>query len=48
MSQSGDVLERFLETLVQQITATRPEYLNGPFTVAEIYQDLFHIGPIGI
>ena len=40
MSQSGDVLERFLETLVQQITATRPEYLTGPFAVAEIYQDL--------
>jgi hypothetical protein len=40
MSQSGDVLERFLEALVQQITATRPEYLTGPFTVAEIYQDL--------
>ena len=40
MSQSGDVLERFLEVLVQQITATRPEYLTAPFTVAEIYQDL--------
>ena len=39
-SQSGDVLERFLEALVQQITATRPEYLTAPFTVAEIYQDL--------
>jgi len=40
MSQSGDVLERFLEALVQQITATHPEYLTAPFTVAEIYQDL--------
>ena len=40
MSQSGDVLERFLEALVQRITATRPEYLTAPFTVAEIYQDL--------
>jgi hypothetical protein len=40
MSQSGDVLERFAEVLVQQITATRAEYLNAPFTVAEIYQDL--------
>ena len=39
-SQSGDVLERFLEALVQQITATHPEYLTTPFTVAEIYQDL--------
>ena len=40
MSPPGDVLQRFLEALVQQITATRPEYLTGPFTVAEIYQDL--------
>jgi len=40
MSQSGDVLERFLKALVQQITATHPEYLTAPFTVAEIYQDL--------
>ncbi len=40
MSQSGDVLERFVEALLQEITVTRPEYLTGPFTVAEIYQDL--------
>ena len=40
MSPTGDVLQRFLEALVQQIAATRPEYLTGPFTVAEIYQDL--------
>ncbi len=40
MSQSGDVLERFFEVLLQQITATRPEYLTAPFTVAEIYQNL--------
>jgi len=40
MSQSGDVLERFLEALVQEITIARPEYLTSPFTVAEIYQDL--------
>jgi hypothetical protein len=40
MPQSGDVLDRFLEVLVQQITVLRPEYLTGPFTVAEIYQDL--------
>ena len=40
MSRSRDVLERFIETLVQEITVTRPEYLTGPFTVAEIYQDL--------
>ena len=40
MSPPGDVLQRFLGALVQQIAATRPEYLTGPFTVAEIYQDL--------
>ena len=40
MSPSGDVLERFLEALVEQISATRPEYLTGPFAIAEIYQDL--------
>ena len=40
MSPSGDVLHRFLEALVQKITVSRPEYLTGPFTVAEIYQDL--------
>ena len=40
MPQSGDVLERFLEALVQQIKITRPEYLTAPFTVAEIYQNL--------
>ena len=40
MSQSGDVLERFLKALVGQITATRPEYLTSAFTIPEIYQDL--------
>jgi hypothetical protein len=40
MSQSGDVLERFHAVLVQQIAATRPQYLTAPFTVAEIYQDI--------
>ena len=40
MSPPGDVLQRFLGALIQQIAATRPEYLTGPFTVAEIYQDL--------
>jgi predicted RNA-binding Zn-ribbon protein involved in translation (DUF1610 family) len=52
MSQSGDVLDRFIETLVQQITARYPEYLTGSFTVAEIYQDLvpyrFHRDSIGV
>ena len=40
MSESGDVLERFFEVLLHEITASRPEYLTGPFTVAEIYQDI--------
>lgn len=40
MSQSGDVLERFLSALVGQITATRSQYLTSPFPIAEIYQDL--------
>ncbi len=40
MSQPGDVLERFLDALVQRIATTRPEYLTAPFTIAEIYQDL--------
>ena len=40
MSQSGEVLERFCDALVQQISVTHPEYLTTPFTVAEIYQDL--------
>ena len=52
MSRSGDVLERFIETLVQEITVTRPEYLTAPFTVAEIYQDLVpyrsHRASIGV
>ena len=38
--ESGDVLERFFEALLQEITVSRPEYLTGPFTVAEIYQDI--------
>lgn len=37
MPQSEEVLERFIKTLVQEITDTRPEYLTTPFTVAEIY-----------
>jgi len=40
MPQSGEILERFIETLVQEIAVTRPEYLTAPFTIAEIYQDL--------
>ncbi len=52
MPQSGDVLERFIETLVQEITVNRPQYLTSPFTVAEIYQDLVpyrsHRASIGV
>ena len=40
MPQSEEVLERFIKTLVQEITDTRPEYLTTPFTVAEIYLNL--------
>ena len=40
MPQSEEVLERFIEALVQEITDTRPEYLTTPFTVAEIYLNL--------
>ena len=39
MSES-DILERFFEVLLHEITVSRPEYLAGPFTVAEIYQDI--------
>ncbi|HSM61224.1 MAG TPA: zinc ribbon domain-containing protein [Longimicrobiales bacterium] len=39
-----EVLERFHRTLVGEIAAKRPEYLHGPFTVAEIYQDLVPYG----
>ena len=35
-----EALSRFHEVLLQEIRAKRPEYLHGPFTVAEIYQDL--------
>jgi hypothetical protein len=40
----SDVLERFHRTLVEEIRAHRPEYLDGPFTVAEIYQNLVPYG----
>lgn len=39
-----DVLERFHRTLVEEIRAQRPSYLTGPFTVAEIYQNLVPYG----
>lgn len=40
MSDMHDVLSRFHRTLVDEIRGRRPEYLDGPFTVAEIYQNL--------
>lgn len=40
----SDVLERFHRTLVEEIRAHRPSYLTGPFTVAEIYQNLVSYG----
>ncbi len=38
------VLDRFHRVLVEEIGAHRPEYLEGPFTVAEIYQNLVPYG----
>ena len=40
MNVDEDLLERFHRILVDEIRSKRPEYLSGPFTVAEIYQDL--------
>jgi hypothetical protein len=34
------VVERFHQVLLEEIREDAPEYLNGPFTVAEIYQSL--------
>lgn len=36
----AEVLERFHRALIEEIQTQRPEYLTGPFTVAEIYQNL--------
>jgi len=44
MSQSNHLLERFHRTLIEEIQTHRPEYLTGPFTVAEIYQNLVPYG----
>jgi len=38
------ILERFHRALVEEIQTQRPEYLTGPFTVAEIYQNLVPYG----
>lgn len=43
MSQA-QVLERFHRALIEEIQTQRPEYLTGPFTVAEIYQNLVPYG----
>ncbi|MEX2466118.1 MAG: zinc ribbon domain-containing protein [Gemmatimonadota bacterium] len=40
MTVADEVLASFHRVLVEEIRAKRPEYLKGPFTVAEIYQDL--------
>jgi hypothetical protein len=40
MTVPDEVLESFHRVLVEEIRTKRPEYLKGPFTVAEIYQDL--------
>jgi len=34
------VLKRFHDVLVREIRTNRPDYLGGPFSVAEIYQNL--------
>ena len=44
MAETEEVLSRFYRTLVDEIRAQRPEYLTGPFTVAEIYQNLVPYG----
>ena len=43
MSQER-VLERFHRALLEEIQTQCPEYLTGPFTVAEIYQNLVPYG----
>jgi predicted RNA-binding Zn-ribbon protein involved in translation (DUF1610 family) len=41
---SNQILERFHRALIEEIQTHRPEYLTGPFTVAEIYQSLVPYG----
>jgi len=52
MTVAPEVLDSFHRVLVEEIRQKRPEYLKGPFTVAEIYQDLIpyptHRGRIGV
>lgn len=40
MIDSAKLLGRFHSILVREIRQAAPRYLDGPFTVAEIYQDL--------
>ena len=40
MTDPQAVVARFHDLLVREIRSQRPEYLDGPFTVAEIYQNL--------
>ncbi|TVP43925.1 MAG: zinc ribbon domain-containing protein [Gemmatimonadales bacterium] len=40
MALDRRIAERFHRVLVEEIRRTRPEYLEQPFTVAEIYQSL--------
>jgi len=44
MNEANHVLERFHRALIEEIQTQRPEYLTGPFTVAEIYQNLVPYG----
>ena len=38
--ETGEILRRFHKALVTEIRKSNPGYLDGPFTVAEIYQNL--------
>ena len=44
MNEANHILERFHRALLEEIQTQRPEYLTGPFTVAEIYQNLVPYG----
>jgi hypothetical protein len=44
MNEANHILERFHRALIEEIQTQRPEYLTGPFTVAEIYQNLVPYG----
>lgn len=41
---ADQVLERFHRALIEEIQTQHPDYLTGPFTVAEIYQNLVPYG----